>query len=545
MIRFLSPGFAWALAMPALILVLYLLRRRYLPQRVPSVFLWRRSIRDYAANRPIQRLMKNLLLPLQLLAAAALALALMHPVIPGGTAGRSILIFDISGSMQTETGGRTRLDTAKEKALALIANLPAEERITVLTAGDEAERVALSAGRDEAEQAIASIACGRGGADLNKALALAEAIAGEKESGAEVTVFSDAFRPAEATLRGAETALRVINVGEAEENRAVYSLTAENGRAYARIANFGGACRVSLTCEADGVLCDARETEIPAGGTAGISFEIPAGAEAVRVRLREKDALRADDEAETAVKRNAARSVAVSSDSVFLESALRVRPELTVIRTGEKALSPAGEDASLQADLYIIGSSPLIFTTKLPEGGYDPSANRFGVFSWAEEDLSPDSSAGEEASLQITECPLTAGVTMKNVFFRGIRPISGGRTAVSAAGEAMIAYTEDTVVFGFDLHDSNLPLKYDFPVLIQNVLDWLTEKDPKAETGAAQFLTEPMPIGESDTRDTAPDYGTEQAAAHDGEQGRDLTGILLAAALLLLLAEMGVSRYVG
>ena len=108
MIRFLSPGSAWALAAPALILVLYLLRRRYLPRQVPSVFLWRKSVKDYAANRPFQRLMKNLLLPLQILAALALALALMRPAIPGGTAGKTVLIFDVSGSMQTESAGRCR-----------------------------------------------------------------------------------------------------------------------------------------------------------------------------------------------------------------------------------------------------------------------------------------------------------------------------------------------------------------------------------------------------------------------------------------------------
>ena len=50
MIRFLNPGFAWMLAAPAAIVVLYLLRRRFLPQQVPSVFLWRRSVQDYAAN---------------------------------------------------------------------------------------------------------------------------------------------------------------------------------------------------------------------------------------------------------------------------------------------------------------------------------------------------------------------------------------------------------------------------------------------------------------------------------------------------------------
>ena len=126
MIRFLNPGFAWMLAAPAAIVVLYLLRRRFLPQQVPSVFLWRRSVQDYAANRPFQRLMKNLLLPLQMLAALALALALMNPVLPGGTAGKTILVFDISGSMQAESNGKSRLELAKEEALKRIRELPAE-----------------------------------------------------------------------------------------------------------------------------------------------------------------------------------------------------------------------------------------------------------------------------------------------------------------------------------------------------------------------------------------------------------------------------------
>ena len=195
MIRFLSPGFAWALAGPAVIVVLYLLRRRYLPRQVPSVFLWRKSIRDYAANRPFQKLMKNLLLPLQVLAALALALALMRPAVSGRTAGKTVLIFDVSASMQTETAGKSRIAQAKEEALALIRTLPAEEKITVLAAGEDTERLALGADPEEAEKAIGAVTCGKGGADLDRALSLADAIAreGEEETGANVVVYSDAF----------------------------------------------------------------------------------------------------------------------------------------------------------------------------------------------------------------------------------------------------------------------------------------------------------------------------------------------------------------
>ena len=532
MIRFLFPGFAWALAAPAAILVLYLLRRKFQPQTVPSVFLWRKSIKDHAANRPFQKLMKNLLLPLQILAALALALALMRPAIPGGNAGRTVLIFDVSGSMQTETDGRARIRTAKEEALQLLRSLPAEEQITVLTAGKEAERLALSVNKEEAERTISAIECGRETADLNRALTLADAIAkdGENSAGANVVVYSDTFRREQANIRGGSFTLTIVNCGKGEENRAVYSLEAANGQAYARVANYGEGCSVSLACEADGVLCDARETEIPAGQTTGIAFSIPETARYVRVSLREKDALAADNSAETAVKQKKDLKAAVTSDSVFLESALRIRPDLTVLRTEEDAL------LSTEADLYILGFSPLIVTRTLPEEGYDPDGTTFGPFSWKETETTVTGSP----AAAITESPLTKGLTMKNVFFRSIRPVTGGRAAVTLNGEPVIAYADGMVAFGFDLHNSNLPLKYDFPVLIQNILDWMLP----SETAGEAENTALMPMAESDVRSVAPDDEPDTARTGN-EQGRELTGILLLLFLLLMLAEMGVSRYVG
>ena len=531
MIRFLSPGFAWAMAVPAAILILYLLRRRYLPQQVPSVFLWRKSVKDYAANRPFRRLMKNLLLPLQLLAAVVLVLALMRPAVTGGRAGRTILVFDVSGSMQTVTAGRTRLDLAKEEASRLMAELPAEEEITVLSAGAQVERLALKADRETAEQALERLRCGRDTADMDRALSLADAVARDGETGMTptVVVFSDDFRPEQMNVRGAAFSLKIVNCGAGEENRAVYSLKASGGQAYARVANFGGACAVTLACEADGVLCDARETEIPEGGTAGVRFTIPETAKRVRVSLRETDALPGDNAAEAAVKHTVARRVAVTSDSVFLESALKVRPDLTVVRTENEALT------STEADLYILGTSPMIFARRLPEDGYDPSAAAFGPFSWETEEKEV---TGNPAA-RLSEGPLTGGLTLKNVFFRSVRPVQGGRAAILLGGDPVAAYSEDAAILGFDLHNSNLPLKYDFPVLIQNILDLLLpEETAEAEAGLA-----PMPLRESDVRHVAPGY-EPQGERTESEKGREWTGILLALFLVLLVAEMGVSRYV-
>ena len=129
---------------------------------------------------------------------------------------------------------------------------------------------------------------------------------------------------------------------------------------------------------------------------------------------------------------------------------------------------------------------------------------------------------------------------MKNVFFRSIRPLDGGRAAVTLGEDPVIAWADGTVVLGFDLHDTNLPLKYDFPVLIQNILDWLLP----AETAGAAETGAPMPLNESDVRIVAPDDEPD-AQRTQSEKGRELAGILLALFLILLLAEMGVSRYVG
>ena len=549
MIRFLNPGFAWMLAAPVMIVVLYLLRRRFLPRQVPSVFLWRKSVRDYAANRPFQRLMKNLLLPLQVLAAMALALALMCPALPGGTAGRSIFIFDISGSMQAESDGRSRLEAAKEEALKRIGDLPAEEEITVITAGDEAQRLILNGDREEAEKAIGSIACGRGGADIDRALALASALArsgdgmNEKDRhSVQIMIFSDALRLSDLHTKGGNTPA-IINVGKAAENRAVYSLTAENGKAYARTANFGKECTVTLICEADGTLCGASEITIPAGETTGVSFDIPGETQTVSVKIREKDALEADNTAQTSVKQTKELRVAVTtgnhsgttggSDSVFLESALKVRPEVTVMRTDTEAL------ASTEADLYILGNDPLILTTQKPET-YDPVATAFGVFSWENGDPSTSLGMTESPATEVLESPLTTGITMRNVFFRSWRPISGGRKAVRLGEDPVIVWTEDTVVLGFDLHNTNLPLKYDFPVLIQNILNTLLEQEKTREEKTESL----MPLTESDTRDTAPSVEAEKNE-RTNEQGRELKDVLLLLFLLLLVAEMGVSRYVG
>ena len=509
MLMFAAPQNAWFLLLPAGILALYLLRRKYLPKQVPSTFLWKTAVRDYAANKPLQRLRKNLLLPVQFLAALVLALALMQPNLTGGAASRTVLIFDLSGSMQTVSGGKNRLEEAKDRAEEFVKGLPPGEEFTILSAGAEVRQVlAGSSDREDVRRAIRSLDCGRGGADLEKAVSLAEAIRREEtDRGTRIIVFSDQYVP--------KAGVTALNCGRGEENRGICALAAEEGSVYARLCNFGEDCRLTVSCEADGKLCEAKEVQIPAGETQGVSFRIPDGAVKAEVRIREADALAADNRAEAPVTRSAVRTVALTGDNLFLESALQVRPDLRVVRAEADAL---GET---EADLYIRGASPLIFSR-------DPAQT---AFTWAEEEREP---AGP---LTAEESPLTEGVTLRNVTLRSCRPLTGGKAAIRAGKDVLAAWTGSEAALGFRLQDSNLPLKYDFPILIQNILNLLL---PGETAGAPE--TEPLlPAAESDVRTVSEDTVSE-AAAEGNARGQDLTGLLTGAFLALLMIEFILAR---
>src|SRR3954453_23800004 len=96
-------AFQWAvlLGVPVGIIALYFLKLRRRPVQVSSTLLWRRSLEDLHVNSLFQRLRKNLLLFLQLLAVLLAMLALLGPRIKGtGAQGqRFVLAIDVSASM--------------------------------------------------------------------------------------------------------------------------------------------------------------------------------------------------------------------------------------------------------------------------------------------------------------------------------------------------------------------------------------------------------------------------------------------------------------
>ncbi len=325
---FLNPGALWLLAgvLPA-ILILYFLKLRRQEQVVSSTLLWRRSVHDLRVNAPFQRLRRNLLLLLQLLFATLLILALARPYGSLRQAGgrQAALIIDVSASMATrDVDGRTRLEAAREEALALIENLPTAtwrggeaDRLCVIAAADRPLLLSgLTADKQTLRNAVRSIGLRSTTTDMAAALEMAIAVTGvartvrEMEAGGEiesaerpsaqpetyegvlgdsvktatdVLLLSDgAFPPIASRIserlsgppvEGASGGSRYIRIGSpGTENTAIVSLSAREDPAavggrqlFARIESTAGEEReVTVTLEIEGAFVDEKTLTIPA-----------------------------------------------------------------------------------------------------------------------------------------------------------------------------------------------------------------------------------------------------------------------------------------
>lgn len=150
---FLTPilaGIVAAIAIPSLV-ILYFLKLRRRDLEISSTFLWRKAIQDLQANAPFQKLRRNILLILQLIALIAALFALAQPEFRAETSlgQRSVILIDRSASMNAKDGADakspellSRLDAAKAKALELIDALR-EPSLFSQQKGDEAMVIAF------------------------------------------------------------------------------------------------------------------------------------------------------------------------------------------------------------------------------------------------------------------------------------------------------------------------------------------------------------------------------------------------------------------
>ena len=362
---------------PVGIIALYFLKLRRRPVKVASTLLWRKSLEDLHVNSLFQRLRRNLLLFLQLLAVALamLALAGLRSKGTGGQGQRYVLMIDNSASMSATDVAPSRLQVAKTKARAVVESMDGDDLAMVISFAETAQVVSNYTGDKRLLlRRIDAIEPTQATTSLREALQVAAGLANpSKQIGEgvvatsapatpklyvytdggfadvegfslgnlepEVMVIGPPVPPYSSPAEGTPAADARAKIRNPSDNVAIVALQARTTdekpdvyQLFGRVHNFK-AEKVETEAQllrhtadkpqAEGELIDAIALSLPPQSDQSFKFDIPeSGVAELEVKLTVKDALDVDNRA-FAIVGNArkAQVLAITADNRYLVDA--------------------------------------------------------------------------------------------------------------------------------------------------------------------------------------------------------------------------------
>ncbi|MDE7445268.1 MAG: VWA domain-containing protein [Lachnospiraceae bacterium] len=470
------------LAAVPVIIILYLLKPKGEDYRISSNLLWQKLLKNEQSKTFFEKFVHNLLMYLQILIIVLLVIALMSPFIkadgPGG--GRKILLLDTSGSMQHMTdSGKNRLEEAIGQACDYVRTAE-NTRFSIVTEDAlGAKLLAVDiADADSLIRTLQNITCSDSGGDLAGAQDILDTLMGdEEENAADLIVYTDGEGASgfEELSSGAKKELYVV--GEASSNVAnEYTVfTAREDGTYdvmVSVANYSDAevsFDVSLYDEGETLIALEQMHLAPSESTFCLFEQVDWQGETLKSCLDGiafsggvSDSLLKDNVSEAVKSRkNQVNGLLVGEGNTFIEKAYSAL-------TGEsiaKAETDASEDYNVV--IYDAGQIPRAEGT-----------NRL-IFGDAG---NKSIETLENVVLNMTDCDLTAGLSE---FTIGVNTAycfalpEGAKSFAEYNGKCVGYYRElddgKEVVVGFDIRESDFPLRAEFPVFLANAIIYLTD----------------------------------------------------------------------
>ncbi len=482
----------WWLAALALLLPLILLHlRRPSPTllRVPTLRLWERfaGAPDARQSR-FRRPRSILLLVLQALALAGLAVALAGPSVGGGSLSpRTVYVVDDSLWMHVGT----RIAGARTEILRRAHADPAREVAVVMARAQPS--IAYRGKVSGLSRALDGVRASAGPADLAGALAVAGGLT--RGSGGSIVVLR-APEDAMPAVHAARGQLTQLVAGTAADDVGIFDPSARCGIGpddacvvLASIRNGSGRARVvRYTARSGGGSPLSLSVSVPAGATRRVALTAQP-ATAVTLRLRGADALALDDSARVAVpgEANVAKATTVTlvgspSADLPVAQALASVPGVTLrLRTSKDY-----RDADARASALVIvdgtlpgGRLPSAPATLLVEPANLPGG-RIGATIAAPLVTGTDPSSPLLDGVDVTSLSVDRGAARRLTLPAWMAPLIWTRDgALLAAGDNG---SHQVAVLAFDPNKSNLPQLPALPVLMRNVVRWATGSVPAPVT---------------------------------------------------------------
>lgn len=521
------------------IVLLYILRLKRKERVVPSNMLWQSAIRDLQANAPWQKLRSSLLMWLQLGFVLLAVLALVRPAIRIlSRGGQSVaIVLDASASMGATDVSSSRFEAAKSQATQLINALSSSDSATILWAGPQTRVLApLSSDKGALKRALSGATNADTDCDLRGAITLATSLLKDKQKNAntaQIYVISDGAVPPVQDLDVQNVGLQFVRVGTSSNNVAITALDARRGYAggtaqvFATVSNYSDQPRnLNLELARGDDLIEVRPISVPAAKK-GEDGNVQPGTHAELfddLRFTDgqfiarlsgdnfKDDLAADNVAYASLDAPRIVNVWLAADNVFLEKALNVDPNTRVFvgdNAGGRAYDVVVCDGSVPKNIG--NANQLIFNTTTP--------------------LCPVQVVGTAPQPSVADYdrqnPVTRYAPWNDIKFAqsmAVKVKDWGQAAVEAERTPLIVTGEKNgqrvVWCGFDLRDTDLPLRVAFPIFVTNAVRWLSAPRGSNQTndGAPMRTGDPVsllaPAKLKDVSITMPD-GSKTDAARD------------------------------
>ena len=480
----------WWIAIPLLIAmaIWHLLRPRATRHIVPSLQLWQQLIHEQTSTRPWHPPTPWWLLVVRLLIVTVLAMAAADPTVAAlATPLHRIIIIDTSASMQTIEPAGSRIAQARQIATQIVATSPPATTFSLLTSDRD---VTLHANQLSDRNYLATlIDAVQPRAVAGDVTVLPAWLAAMRGRTSEVFLLSDDPLLASAPW---PADWRLIAIGGVVANQSIQGCTFTAGptgwdgiiRIEADGIPFATARTIELVDE-NNRLYDA--TTVTPRADAPVEWRVqltdPPPLLHVRLTPDSRDALVSDDDCWWQKTTPTPLRVAVYPQmDRFLAAALRVLPNVMVTNQITDAEIVIQTDAtiplSVTVPLWQLNAPSQVPPVRLP-------VLQPGVLHGDEATLDRDIAIANSQVLTTTivQPPLWAQTWLKSS--AGVHAYAGRNNGVA------------TVVFGFALTNSDLPLRPDFPLLVRNVLMYLAPPRLQAsyQTGDAVVLTlAPRPL---------------------------------------------------
>ena len=535
-----APSGLWLLGLLAPLVLLYVLKIRRQRVTVSSTWLWAAAARDLAAKSPFKRLVARVPLLLELLALCLLGLALARPASRGGQipGAHVAIVLDTSASMATvEPDGRSRMAHARDAASSVIAALSPGAQAVIIEAGRDAHVVSpMDSDRRRLEASLAKLEASDAEGRMTQAIAAASSQLRPYEHNARVVVVSDGALAERDAFAASNLPVELVRVGSPADNAAIVRLDIASSddpvshrpqvQAFAMVQNYGRKARsLYVTLSMRNVVQPLASRRIDLGP--GERSPVVLGFEPARsdvgaglvIELSPHDALVSDDRAYGRVPSGAklsvvmapakgstcvARALASDPNVELLGSSLSALPNAGVARDALVVLSGACPANAPGGDLLILDPPPGPCGTSVVGAKLEAPA----VTSWAEVDprlrfLSLDGVELRSAHRLEADTPQSALVQSRE------------GTLIADASSPGRSIT----VVGFDVGESNWPLKASFVLFMRNVVELARSHrargaEAPARAGEPYSLRVPLDVSEVDLE--SPGGSRQKLSARDG-----------------------------